>query len=277
MITRRVEPPVAVGQPAQREREHQPDHHRQHAEPGSACRTEVDDLARGGRGARSFDGGPGRLASVVRRVVRGAARAGLDRGRAPRAARDRAEQPAVVVDDDAAAGTARTARRRGRRAASRRRRGDGAAAVQQLAARRSRPSRLPASTQPSGSPSSSTTSTQPSRWPAGPASAGRRRAATVGSLASGRSRGGAEAERAVAAVAADEVGDEVVDRVRRAARPGSASWASLPPTRSTATWSPSLTASSMSWVTNTMVLPSSRCSRRNSSCSSARARPGRPR
>ena len=48
---------------------------------------------------------------------------------------------------------------------------------------------------------------------------------------------------------------------------GGASWARLPPTRSTATWSPSLTASSMSWVTKTMVLPSSPCRRRNSSCS----------
>ena len=36
--------------------------------------------------------------------------------------------------------------------------------------------------------------------------------------------------------------------------------------RSTATRSPSLTASSMSWVTNTIVLRSSACSRRSSSC-----------
>ena len=45
---------------------------------------------------------------------------------------------------------------------------------------------------------------------------------------------------------------------------GVASWARMPPTFSTATWSPSLMASSMSWVTKTMVLPSSDCSRRNS-------------
>ena len=57
---------------------------------------------------------------------------------------------------------------------------------------------------------------------------------------------------------------------RRAARPAASSWARMPPTRSTATWSPSLTASSMSWVTKTMVLPSSACRRRNSSWSWSR-------
>ena len=54
---------------------------------------------------------------------------------------------------------------------------------------------------------------------------------------------------------------------RESSSAGVANWASLPPTRSTATWSPSLIASSMSWVTNTIVLPRSACSRRNSSCS----------
>ena len=47
---------------------------------------------------------------------------------------------------------------------------------------------------------------------------------------------------------------------------GAATWASRPPSANTATWSPSLTASSMSWVTSTMVLPMSCCSRRNSCC-----------
>ncbi|OLT11074.1 hypothetical protein BJF78_27865 [Pseudonocardia sp. CNS-139] len=53
---------------------------------------------------------------------------------------------------------------------------------------------------------------------------------------------------------------------RASSWPGSSYCASTPPTRSTATLSPSLTASSMSWVTNTMVLPSSPCSRSSSSC-----------
>ena len=53
----------------------------------------------------------------------------------------------------------------------------------------------------------------------------------------------------------------------RAARPARPPARAGRPRRSTATWSPSLTASSMSWVTRTMVLPSSPWSRRNSCCS----------
>ena len=48
---------------------------------------------------------------------------------------------------------------------------------------------------------------------------------------------------------------------------GVAYCASRPPAAKTATRSPIRTASSMSWVTSTTVLPSSRWSRRNSSCS----------
>ena len=46
---------------------------------------------------------------------------------------------------------------------------------------------------------------------------------------------------------------------------GGANWASLPPVRRTATIVPSLIASSMSWVTKTMVLPNSSWRRRSSS------------
>ena len=67
------------------------------------------------------------------------------------------------------------------------------------------------STQPSGR-SSSVTSTQPSAV-AWRTCSGVAPICTVGSCRIGSSGGGLEAERAVAAVAADEVGDEVVDRV----------------------------------------------------------------
>ena len=51
---------------------------------------------------------------------------------------------------------------------------------------------------------------------------------------------------------------------------GSAYCCSTPPLPNTATLSPSLTASSMSWVTNTMVFRNSLCSRRISVCRSSR-------
>ena len=177
--------------------------------------------------------------------------------------RHRADQPTVVVDDDAATGRRGQRRVEGRaqRAALGRER---AAAVQLFreptvpGRRRSR-----VSSQPCGWRWSSTTSTQPSGAGRDVAAAARRLGLVVGRQRAGRLEG----QRPIAAVAADEAGDEVVGRAVSSSA-GGASWASLPPTRMTATWSPSLTASSMSWVTKTMVLPSSPCSRRNSSCSS---------
>src|SRR5829696_2436821 len=53
-------------------------------------------------------------------------------------------------------------------------------------------------------------------------------------------------------------------------RNGSSYCSSTPPRPNTATLSPSLTASSMSWVTNTIVLCNSLCSRRISVCNSSR-------
>ena len=53
-------------------------------------------------------------------------------------------------------------------------------------------------------------------------------------------------------------------------------WASRPPTRRMATWSPSLIASSMSWVISTMVLLISHC-RPGRSRAARCAQPGRPR
>ena len=51
---------------------------------------------------------------------------------------------------------------------------------------------------------------------------------------------------------------------------GVAYWARIPPFWRTAIWSPILIASSMSWVTKTIVLRSSACRRRNSFCSRSR-------
>ncbi|BAS10023.1 protein [Arthrobacter sp. Hiyo4] len=51
---------------------------------------------------------------------------------------------------------------------------------------------------------------------------------------------------------------------------GVAYWASRPPTAKTATLSPRIVASSISWVTKTMVFARSFCSLRSSCCSSSR-------
>ncbi len=119
--------------------------------------------------------------------------------------------------------------------------------------------------QPCGRLSSSTTRTQPSS--ARRSASARSRPSGHGRLVSEREsscRG--EAERAIAAVAADESGDERVGRTRQQLGRGR----ELRERAADAQHgdrSPSLIASSMSCVTKTMVLPSSPCSRRNSSCS----------
>ena len=122
--------------------------------------------------------------------------------------------------------------------------------------------------QPRGWRRSSTTSTHPSLPARAAASPTPEPSATVGSSCSGmlarskpsarypRSRPRKSATKPLAGWASSSC--------------GRASWAIRPPTRSTATWLPSLIASSMSWVTMTIVLPSSPCSRRNSSCSCSR-------
>ena len=129
--------------------------------------------------------------------------------------------------------------------------------------RAARPSRA-------GSRSSSTTSNQPSgarglrlgrRWRRGARSA-RRSERQLGRRLEAEARG------------SPGHGRRSRPRSRRpgapAGVPGRPAARACPPTRSTATWSPSLMASSMSWVTKTIVLPSSPCRRRNSSCSCSR-------
>ena len=87
--------------------------------------------------------------------------------------------------------------------------------------------------------------------------------------ARGESRRTAAPEPTRSATAGLAGADEHAHRVARAAR-------ACRPRLSTAIRSPSRTASSMSWVTSTTVLPSSRWMRRNSPCSRA-ARSGRRR
>ena len=77
-------------------------------------------------------------------------------------------------------------------------------------------------------------------------------------------------EAAQAARRADEVGHEVVGRVGEQLHRGGELGQPAARSAKTATRSPIRTASSMSWVTSTTVLPSSRCSRRNSSWSRVR-------
>ena len=109
------------------------------------------------------------------------------------------------------------------------RRGDGAAAVQQLRLA-GRAGRAVRGVDPAERPAVAVDDEHPAvAGLAGVASAVAP-SATVGSVRSGRSPAARKPSAPVAAVAADEAGDEVVGRVRRAARPGSASWASLPPT-----------------------------------------------
>ena len=97
-----------------------------------------------------------------------------------------------------------------------------------------------------------------------------RERAAAGSPERSRESTRSKFSRLRAGALADEAGDEVVGRARRRIASGVSYWAMWEPSRSTAIRSPSLTASSKSWVTKTMVLRSVCCSRRNSSCSRSR-------
>ena len=183
------------------------------------------------------------------------------------AARDGAGEDALVVDDDSRGAAARTARRRGRRAG-----GPWTRATVpprwSISRSTSRPRRC-GSTQPSGLRSSSTTSSQPSSLAclglvgggAEPRRSARRRAAASGARGS-RARGSRGRGRR-SRPRSRRPGGPAGMAGRRAGR-------ACRPTRRTATWSPSLMASSMSWVTKRIVLPSSPCRRRNSSWSCSR-------
>ena len=257
---RRVERPAAAGQPAQRQREERarsaaaPRRGRGAGPPGRGPRC-------GGRGTRSCGGSTGCRSSSWT-AGRSASSIAVSTSCA-RTVPSRAPSSSTITPRPA---------RRGQRgvegvAQGPGRRGDGAAAVHHLRLqvavdpRRARPS--PAAGRPAS------TSTQESVG--GPADLRRRRAdldrrllpqRQVGSgleAAARGSRGRARRSRR----RSRRPGGRAGRRARRAGR-------GVPPTRRTATWSPSLIASSMSWVTKRMVLPSSACRRRNSSCSCSR-------
>ena len=170
-------------------------------------------------------------------------------------------RPLVVGDDTAAAGRGERGVEQG--AERPRRRRDGASAVEQVAGdlvldgRRAHPAdglAVIADGEHHGVPTARTSSPRRRGEPWA------RRLARLGR--------GSEGQCAVAPVAADETGDEVVDRVGE--QPGRR--VELGETRRRAARQPGteLTASSMSWVTKRIVLPSSDWSRRNSFCSCSR-------